>query len=118
MNDEHHENTGDQEAVTSLGVVAAHLLWVFVGPFALAALLLGIVRSNAGWWNGLDLAVLVVVAVMIFARWIDQRSGKAMSVQGEPSTWEDFNRYVLGLPVVAAVAWLAANLIGKHLSAF
>lgn len=71
----------------SLGIVGVHLLWMFVGPFALVLLLMSIVETGSGWLTGLDIGLLIVVVLMLCARWIDQRSGQASTVYGEPSTW-------------------------------
>jgi hypothetical protein len=116
-NERRPEYQGDQVSGTSLGIVAAHLLWMVVGPFALGALLLGIVKSGSGWLTGLDLGLLIAVVLMVCARWIDQRSGRGTTVYGEPSTWADFRRYALILPVLAGAAWFVANVIGNYLLA-
>jgi hypothetical protein len=113
-NDHRPENHKDQVVTTSIGIVGAHLLWMFVGPFALGVLLLIIVRSGSGWLTGPDLGLLIVVVLMLCARWIDQRSGQATTANGEPSTWADFRRYALTLPVLAGSAWVVANVIGSH----
>jgi hypothetical protein len=108
------QNPKDPTATTSFSLVIVHLVWLFLGPFALGLMLLGIMQSGSGWWTGLDLALLFVVAAMICARWIDQRSGQATTVYGEPSTWVDFRRYALTLPALAGAAWIVANVIGNH----
>lgn len=113
-NDRRPENPKDQIVITSLGIVGVHLLWLFIGPFALGVLLLGIVRSGNGWLTGLDLGLPIVVVLMLCARWIDQRSGQAATVYGEPSTWADFRRYALSLPALVGAAWIVANVIGNH----
>jgi hypothetical protein len=114
-NDCSPENKKDQVATTSLGIVGVHLLWLFIGPFALLLFLMNIARTGSGWLTGLDLGLLIVVILMLCARWIDQRSGQATTVYGEPSTWADFRRYALTLPVLAGVAWIVANVIGNHI---
>jgi hypothetical protein len=114
-NDHRQEGQKDNVVVTSLGVVGVHLLWMFVGPLALGFLLFSIAQSGSGWLTGLDLGLLLVVVLMLCARWIDQRSGQATTVYGEPSTWATFQRYALVMPIVAGVAWIVANVIGNHL---
>ena len=95
--------------------VTAHVAWIFVGPFILLLLLINIVRLGTGWLTALDAAYFVVVAAMILCRWIDQRSGQAITTTGEPSTWADFRRYALLLPPLAIGAWILANAIGNHM---
>jgi hypothetical protein len=104
----------DPVATTSLGLLLVHLLWVFAGPFALAALLFGIMNSGNGWLTGRDLGLLIVVVLMIGARWVDQRSGHAIRVDGQPATWKDFRRYALTLPILACAAWIVANVVGNY----
>jgi len=88
-------------------------MWLFLGPLVLLLLLLGILQTGSGWFTGLDFAVLVVTGVMLLSRWAEQRSGQAVTVSGEPSTWSDFRRYAVLLPVVMAVAWVMANALGN-----
>jgi hypothetical protein len=109
------EGQKDQVVTTSMSIVVVHLLWICVGPFVLGCLLFGIAQSQSGWFTGLDLGLLIVVVLMLCARWIDQRSGQAITIEGEPSTSADFRRYVLVTPLVVGIAWIAANVIGNHI---
>ncbi|MHB0957795.1 MAG: hypothetical protein ACYC6N_23640 [Pirellulaceae bacterium] len=101
--------------LTSFKVLAAHVVWMFLGPFALVLMLINIVQTGTGWFSAFDATFFVVVAVMLLARWVDQRSGQGLKATGEPSTWEDFRRYALLLPPLAAAAWIVANVIGNHM---
>jgi hypothetical protein len=93
MSNEHRqEGQKDDVVVTRLGIVGVHLFWMFVGPLALGFLLFSIVQSGIGWLTGLDMASLLVVVMMLCARWIDPRSCQATTVYGEPSTWATFQR--------------------------
>ena len=100
--------------VTSLAVLGPHLFWVVLGPLVLLLLLWGIAASGSGWVTVLDIAFFVVVALIILGRWLDQRSGQGTNSAGEQSTWRDFRRYARSLPIVAASAWIVANLLGNH----
>ncbi len=100
--------------VTSFAVLGSHLFWVVLGPLVLLLLLWGTTASESGWVAALDIAFFVVVASMIFGRWLDQRSGQGTTSAGEQSTWRDFRRYAWSLPIVAASAWIVANLLGNH----
>lgn len=98
------------------GVVAlARLMWIFLGPALLLPITYAIVTSE-GWFNVWDVAFCVVVAMMAGGRWVEQRSGSAMTSIGEPAGAEHFRGYVrIQLPVVAG-AWVTANVLGNHLS--
>ena len=76
--------------------------------------LLSIVRAGTGWATVLDFVFFVVVAAMVFARWVEQRSGQGATMSGEPSTWEDFRRYAIRLPLLAIALWIVANVLGNH----
>ena len=92
----------------------AHVTWFFLGPAALLLILFRLGHAETGWVAGLNAAYFAVVALTACCRWFDQRSGQATTSDGEASTWADCRRYVVGLSVVAVVAWVAANLIGNH----
>jgi len=97
--------------ISSIGVLAARVVWMLLGPLALLVLAYGIVRAGPGWRTAWDAVFLLVVALMIAARWFEQRSGTATTVTGEPASPAHFRRYVRVLVPVAAVVWVAANLL-------
>jgi hypothetical protein len=92
----------------------AHLTWFFVGPLALLLMLFSIARAETGWVTILDAVFFALVGLTVWCRWYDQRSGQATTSYGEPATEADCRRYMLRMPVVAGVAWIAANVIGNH----
>ena len=98
--------------ITSFGVMFAHVAWFFVGPLALLLTLFSIVNAGTGWATVLDAVFFVLVGLIVWCRWFDQRSGQATTCYGEASTWADCRRYMLWMPVVAGVAWIVANVIG------
>jgi hypothetical protein len=100
--------------ITGFGVLFAHVTWFFAGPLALLLTLFSIVNAGSGWATALDAVFFVVVGLMVWCRWFDQRSGQSTTGTGEPSTWADCRRYMLWMPVVAGVAWIIANVIGNH----
>ena len=93
----------------STPLILVHLLWLFLGPLGLMALLQGIGNSAVGF-GLLDWAYFVVVGIMIFARWFDQRSGQCTTVAGEPSTWKQFRQFVFGLSAATVIIWTIAKL--------
>ena len=109
------KESDNERLVTSFGVLFAHVAWFFLGPLVLLMILFGIVNIGSGWATLLDAAFFLLVGIIICCRWIDQRSGQGTTGSGEPSNWDDFRRYALLAPVVAGVAWIAANVFGNHL---
>ena len=73
---------GDEHAVTSVSVLFAHLMWLFIGPLALLLTLYGIVSIGGGWATAQNAVFFVLVGLMVWCRWLDQRSG-----QGNDDQW-------------------------------
>ena len=113
------EDRPDQEKdvgeVSSATVLLGRLTWMMVGPVLLAYLTYSIITSGSGWLTPLDFAYAAIALLMLGGRWIEQRSGAAMTVMGNRSTNEHFARYVRILLPTAIGAWIAANVVGNHL---
>jgi len=99
----------------SLTVVIGRLVWMLVGPMVLAAITYNIVTRGVGWLTVWDATYGIVVLLTIAGRWVEMRSGSALTATGEPATIEHFKRYLVILLVVAAVVWVVANALGNHL---
>lgn len=102
-------------AITTFSVLFARITWFFAGPVVLFLILMKIIGSGSGWLTVLDGVFWGLVGLMVWCRWIEQRSGAATTSLGQPATWKDFRRYALALPLVAMAAWIAANALGNHL---
>lgn len=113
-----HPNSNSTPAepvrITSFWVLGGRLTWIALGPVALVGLTIGIVSGGTGWLTGLDAAFVLVAGLMLLGRWTEQRSGSATTLTGEPATPAQLRRYVVLLIPVAAVIWLAANILGNH----
>jgi hypothetical protein len=101
--------------IRSLSVLGARVTWFFLGPAALMLILVGIVSRGDGWLTALDAAFGVVVGLMILGRWVEQRSGAAMTVTGQPATVAQYRRYITRLPPAAVAVWVVANVLGNHI---
>lgn len=102
--------------IESIFVLGARLTWVAIGPVALILATIGIARNPQGWFTYIDACFGAIVAIMLLGRWIEQRSGCAMTAQGAPATERDFHRYIAGLVGLAGAAWVAANVFANHMS--
>jgi hypothetical protein len=100
---------------TGCGLLIARLVAGIGGVIAMVLLLTGIVTSGRGWLTVLDGLFFLVLAATVGCRWIDQRSGFAVSDDGKSLTWADFWRYVGILVPTAVAAWVLANVAGNHL---
>lgn len=100
--------------VSSVVVLFGRLMWVILGPVLLLLITYAIV-APAGWFTRMDATFGLVVALMVGGRWVEQRSGAAMTSTGQPATVEHFRRYVRVLLPLAAGVWVAANVLGNHI---
>jgi hypothetical protein len=114
MTGQHEQKPPKQErAISSLKMLIVHLAWLFFGPVALLIILSSVMNDETGWLTLADMVFFALVALTIFARWIEQSSGQGVTIEGKPSTWIDFRRYALKLPVFALAAWLVAKVPGR-----
>jgi hypothetical protein len=91
------------------------MFWFMLGPMFLLLIAVGIVNSGTGWLTRLDALYAGVVALTLVCRWLDQRSRSITKNEGQPSTTEDFRRYVGSMLLAAAVGWIVANVAGNHI---
>ncbi len=98
----------------SIAMLGARLTWVIVGPLALLMVTLGIVSRGDGWLTILDVLFGVLVGAMFLGRWMEQRSGTALTIAGQPATVAQFKRYTALLLVCGSAVWATANLLGNH----
>lgn len=103
--------------ISSVGVLLARLLWLLIGPIALVMLLYAIVSRGGGWLTPWDVAYLLLVPVVMCARWAEQRSGAATTATGEPALPEHLRRYVRVLAPLALLLWVEANVVANHVLA-
>ena len=103
--------------VSSMFVLLARLAWCALGPLLLVITTAVIVTSGSGWITPWDLLFVVVVAAMIGGRWVEQRSGSAMTITGEPSTPQNWRHYWHALIPTSGGIWVAANAVGNHMLA-
>jgi hypothetical protein len=99
---------------TSFPAFAGRLIWMIVGPFALAVCALGIAGQHDGWLGPPDLIYFILLAGTLAGRWMECRSGPALTATGEPATAEDLRRYARGLGLLGLGIWVAANLVGNR----
>jgi hypothetical protein len=99
--------------ITSISVLLGRIIWTFFGPVMLLLVTFQ-VATHRGWFTPWDAAFAVLVLLMLAGRWIEQRSGEATTLWGEPSTLHDLHRYLWVLLVATAVIWTGANIVSNH----
>jgi hypothetical protein len=104
------------DAPTSMLLLLARTCWIMLGPLFLFLCAAKIVTSGDGWFAAADIAYLVGLIVMIFARWIEFYQGDPRTSTGEPATKADLGRYVLLTLPLGIGVWIITNLVGNYLS--
>ena len=100
--------------MTSSAALFGRVFWMMAGPVFLAVLALSIVQRGGGWLTAVDGAFFLVLAGMLLGRWLEFRSGAAMTGMGEPATPDDLRRYVALTSLAGLGLWVLANLAGNH----
>jgi hypothetical protein len=90
-------------------LLTQRLYWMAIGPMILVLTLLGVLNGEKEEQIGFSIAFLVALAGIPLSRWLDMRSGQAMTADGKPATWSHFRTYVLLVVAVSLVALIAAN---------
>lgn len=104
----------EARGISSVSVLLGRIIWFMAGPLALLGITYGIVTRGSGWLSGLNAAYVAVVALMVWGRWHELRSGVATTAEGKPATWDHYRRYVRVLLPLAGVVVLVANRLGNH----
>jgi hypothetical protein len=103
-----------EEGSSNLTIGLARLYWAIFGPGFLIGSLALSVAGPKGWLTGRDLVPFLVLGAMILCRWMEQRTGKATTAYGDPSTPRDFHLWAVIVSVIAVVGWIIANIISNH----
>jgi hypothetical protein len=108
------KNTAQSKAVNSLYVLVVHVFWMLLGPALLFAILYGNTTEDKSWFSGTDMAFFSILALVVLARWVDQRSGQCTLTDGQISTWKDFRRFIYVFVPSTLLIWAATNIIGNY----
>lgn len=96
---------------TSMAALGIRMLWMFVGNFGMLLLLLHIARNKETTFSPYDVIYIVLIPVVVFARYLDVTRYHGMTTYGEPATLAHWRRYAVVVVAVAIVGWLAAHAI-------
>lgn len=88
------------------------LVWMLLGNFVLAIVLIAIAQgAGGGWFSWLDAVFWFVVAGAIAARYADIAHFHGRTADNQPADLGHWRRYALALLAIAAAAWVGAHLL-------
>lgn len=93
----------------------ARIFRLLMGPGVLLLLGLSIVNRGVGWAGPHNLAYLIVLALIMLARWYEFRENPTTSA-GEPASPADLHKFLAGSVVIGGGLWCAFNLLGGYLA--
>jgi len=91
-------------------LITQRLYWFFIGPMFLVLMLLGVLNDENGRQLGFSIAYLVGLAGLPLSRWLEIRTGNAVTADGQPATWQHFWKYTIVSLSIGIVALIAANV--------
>lgn len=111
-----HPSESSQPQYDSLfRLITERLYWFAIGPMLMILMLLGVINDEPERRIGYSIAYLVALAGLPISRWLEMRSGKAVTAAGQPATWAHFRKYAL---VTLAVGLVALLLVHAALMGF
>lgn len=111
-NSSNSDSSSRDRRVTPPHVVLPRLTWFFFGPCGLAFSGLALVTGKGGWITPPSIIYLVVLGAMAGGRYLEQKSGNGLNAAGEPSTWDDYHKYVRTVMPALFGVWVVLNVIG------
>jgi hypothetical protein len=79
------------------------------GPFVLMVSA-GMLALRGKGFSSLDGVYFGTLGAMLLGRWIEFRSGQALTAEGEPATPGCLRRYFMGAITLVAVIWIAVHI--------
>jgi hypothetical protein len=110
MADNRKEQIPTQVEYQGVAGCLPRLFWMALGNVALVGAALAIYKSTG--WSIADLAFLLIVGLLIGARYIDIVRYQGKTADGEPATRAHLKRYVLWLLVTAIALWAVTRALG------
>ncbi len=88
------------------------LVWMLLGNFVLAIVLIAIAQDvGDGWFSRLDALFWLVVAATIVARYADIAHFQGRTADNQPADLGHWRRYTLSLLAIVTAAWVGAHLL-------
>ena len=91
--------------------VLGRLTWMLFGPFCLLLSLFSLVTKGKVFFTLTDGAYFCFLGAMLLGRWVEFRTGYALTSTGEAATKKDLHRYLRSVIIVGLGVWMVAVLV-------
>lgn len=97
------------EEVTPGSAMVGRLIWAMAGPTFFLSLLIPM-SKDPRWVGKWEAAYVANLLLMIWGRYLEQKSGHGSTLYDEPSTWSHFRKYTMKLLVLGIASWVCVKL--------
>jgi hypothetical protein len=97
---------------TPFVAVLGRLTWMLFGPIVLFLITFSLVGKSHSFIGIVDGAYFGALGAVLLGRWVEFRSGAALTAAGEPATAADLRRYLRWAGSIGLAVWVAAKLGG------
>lgn len=113
-----HTTRHDAEKAETNNIAALflRLFWMFLGIMGLMLCVLRILHNRETFFSAADAVYVLLVPLLIGARYLDVTRFRGTTTYGEPATLVHWRRYAVVLLASSAVIWCAAHAIAFALS--
>jgi hypothetical protein len=106
------DNTpGQAPPGTPIVAILARLTWMLFGPFVLLVSAFVLLGKRAGFPSFPDFAFAAAVGAMLLGRWLEFRTGTALTATGEPATGQHLRRYWLWAAIFGLAVWVITAVV-------
>lgn len=106
------ENTQQvPDQTTPVLAVFGRFTWMLLGPFVLVLACLGLFSSNQAFFTHKDIIYWAALGAMLLGRWVEFRTGHALTGTGEPATVAHLRQYLLSATTVGLIVWVGVKLV-------
>ncbi len=94
--------------------LVSRVYWIMLGPLLLVLMAVLIIKTGNGWLTGPDFAFLILLAALLFARWLEFQGDNPQTADGQPANASHLRRFLFGAVALGFGGWVAANVIGNY----
>jgi hypothetical protein len=104
-----------KESTNAVGMLL-RLFWMVIGNMVLVMVAVSIIENRQTFLSIADILYVVLVPLLIVARYLDIKFFEGATASGEPATIKHWRKYALTTASVAVAVWFAAHGISRLLA--